>query len=335
MTKQAVGSGQSLMQKTQSAGRLAAISAEKAKVLNVDVARLYATLGKSIHDERSNRSAFPEHFKILDALSEQIVEASKKSSPETEGTSFSDRAKALGAKGVQYAVSQKLAMQRASQYLQLGKTAYEMPGKPAAASPVSKQIDQLLERVAAIEEEAAGLGKAAGASWLSPKKMLGGALAIVALLCVLFLGRMTGSSSKPVAKARVERNQQEEQGETRRRPQSSVPPIASDDTETFGSDNDEVVMWRDKKERRSQPADTAGRAQSPADDPDPVIQAMKIAGTYTPEAAKSIREFRDALKNKTGDPETAIRAMKRAGIYTPEAARNIQDLRDALERQER
>ena len=39
-TKKALGSGQSLLQQTQSAGRLAMISAEKAKVLNVDVPRL-------------------------------------------------------------------------------------------------------------------------------------------------------------------------------------------------------------------------------------------------------------------------------------------------------
>jgi hypothetical protein len=163
------------MQKTQAAGRLAAISTEKAKLLNVDVPRLYATLGKTIHEERSNQPTFPEHFRILDDLSEKVIEPSSKTSRETKGTSFADRAMALGAKGVQYAVSQKLAMQRMSHYVQLGKVAYEMSGKPAAASPVSQQIDQLLERVAAIEDEAAGLGQATGASWLSPKKMVGGA----------------------------------------------------------------------------------------------------------------------------------------------------------------
>ena len=100
-------------------------------------------------------------------------------------------------------------MQRTSQYLQLGKTAYEMPGKPAAASPVSQQIDQLLERVAAIEEEATGLGKAAGTTWLSPKKMLSGSLAIVALMCVLFVVQMMRSSSKPYYKYKFEADEAE------------------------------------------------------------------------------------------------------------------------------
>lgn len=72
-----------------------------------------------------------------------------------------------------------------------------------------------------------------------------------------------------------------------------------------------VMKQRDIKSRTGQSADQiradqeledhpapSDRSKYPTSDPDPAIQAMINAGTYTPEAARNIRAIREEIKKQ-------------------------------------
>ena len=188
------GTGPTLAQKAQAAARLAGLAAEKTKLVQVSLPSCYAQLGRACYEQRCNDTVHSTLFKQLDDIAKQIGEASAKASEQSEGGTFADKAKHLGSRGVQFALSQKLTLQRNSLYAQLGKAAYEAPGG-TPPSAVHDQIAQLRARITLIDAEVRQISEEMGSSGLTPKRMIAGVIVALALVGILFVGRFTGSGS--------------------------------------------------------------------------------------------------------------------------------------------
>ena len=120
-TKQSLAKAtSSLKAQAQTAGRLASLTAEKTKIVNVSLPSAYCELGKQCYQTRSCDKQFPELFKDIDALAKAIRENST-AKPTSTATSFTEKAKALAEKGVQVANNQKLVLQQKVLFARLGK----------------------------------------------------------------------------------------------------------------------------------------------------------------------------------------------------------------------
>lgn len=183
-TKQTVGRAtSSLKAHALTAGRLAALTAEHAKITNVSLPTAYCELGKQCYQTRSYEKEFPNLFKDIDGVAKAIVE-NKTAKPTSTATGFAEKAKALAEKGVKVANNQKLAMQQKVLLARLGKAAYETHGVNAGSDVLINAIQPLTARLVEVEKELAiNVRKAGGKKRVA---MIAGGI----LLAVLVLGGM-------------------------------------------------------------------------------------------------------------------------------------------------
>jgi hypothetical protein len=204
----------SLKAHAQTAGRLASLTAEKTKIVNVSLPSAYCELGKECYQTRSCEKEFQELFRDIDALAKAIQKNST-AKPTSTATSFTDKAKALAEKGVQVANNQKLVLQQKVLFARLGKQAYETLGEHAGPDALIKAIEPLTTRLVVLEKElAVNVQKAGGKKRVM--MIAGGILAAVLLVGGMLgggggeQGEKAGSSSllKTLSKGKLFSNKQ-------------------------------------------------------------------------------------------------------------------------------
>ena len=213
-TKKVATATSSLKAHAQTAGRLASLTAEKTKIVNVSLPSAYCELGKECYQTRSCEKEFQELFRDVDALAKAIQKNST-AKPLSTATSFTDKAKALAEKGVQVANNQKLVLQQKVLFARLGKQAYETLGEHAGPDALIKAIEPLTARLVVLEKElAVNVQKAGGKKRVM--MIAGGILAAVLLVGGMLgggggeQGEKAGSSSllKTLSKGKLFSNKQ-------------------------------------------------------------------------------------------------------------------------------
>jgi hypothetical protein len=162
-TKQTVGKATSSVKAhARTAGRIAVLTAERAKIANVSLPSAHAELGKQVYKTRALESDFPDLFKEMDAVGKAISANTTPKSPSTTNT-LTEKAKALAEKGVQVANAQKLALQQKMILARLGKAAYETHGVNAGPDALIKAVEPLTARLVSLDKElAVNVEKAGG-----------------------------------------------------------------------------------------------------------------------------------------------------------------------------
>jgi hypothetical protein len=162
-TKQTVGKATaSVKAHARTAGRIAVLTAERAKIANVSLPSAYAELGKQVYTTRTWESDFLDLFKELDAVG-KAVSANATPKPLSTANTLTEKAKALAEKGIQVANAQKLALQQKVLLARLGKTAYEKHGVNAGPDALIKAVEPLSARLVALDKElAVNVQKAGG-----------------------------------------------------------------------------------------------------------------------------------------------------------------------------
>jgi hypothetical protein len=182
----------------KTAVRLAALSAEKARLTTVSLPSSFYELGKWCYQQRSFEADFVDLFAGVDQIAKALI-ANKKGaagSPSPQ-PSFADRAKALAEQGMQAANAQKLGVQQRLALSRLGKAIYEKHGAQAGPENLTKAIEASIARLATVEQDLSkNLANAGG------KKRVGwiaaGALCACVLVGSLVFDRSAGAGGKPV-----------------------------------------------------------------------------------------------------------------------------------------
>lgn len=186
----------SLKTHAQTAGRLASLTAEKTKIVNVSLPSAYCELGKECYQTRSCEKEFQELFRDIDALAKAIQKNST-AKPTSTATSFTDKAKALAEKGVQVANNQKLVLQQKVLFARLGKQAYQTLGEDAGPDALIKAIEPLTARLVALEKElAVNVQKAGGKKRVA---MIAGGILMALVILGAMAGRERDSGSEGIA----------------------------------------------------------------------------------------------------------------------------------------
>lgn len=148
-----VGIGHVVAARARSAARLAGLAAEKTKILSVILPGAYVALGKYAYAHRDDCTGLDQHLSRVATLGEQIQVASQPSQIEPADAGIAAKAKAVAAKGLQVALSQKLALQQVDAYRQLGKACYEAEIFSDSQADSVGTIRQSLDRLATIDAE--------------------------------------------------------------------------------------------------------------------------------------------------------------------------------------
>jgi hypothetical protein len=134
----------------QAAARATLLAAERTKLTTITLPAAYLELGKHCYDTRAFASDFPEEMSELNQLEARLSAEAESTNP-TSASSWSDRARALAGKGLDFAQKQKAAIEKATALRRLGKLAYEKYGSDAGPDAVVHPIATALARLAEIE----------------------------------------------------------------------------------------------------------------------------------------------------------------------------------------
>lgn len=145
----------------QAAARATQLAAERTTLTTVSLPAAYLELGKHCYDSRAYASDFPKEMSELDQLEARLSAEAESTNP-TSASSWSDRAKALAGKGLDFAQKQKASLEKAASLRRLGKLAYEKYGSDAGPSEVCEVIRRVTSRVAEIDQHHSSPGGTAG-----------------------------------------------------------------------------------------------------------------------------------------------------------------------------
>jgi hypothetical protein len=134
----------------QAAARATQLAAERTKLTTITLPAAYLELGKHCYESRAIASDFPKEMTNLDEVEKRLSAEAESTTP-TSTSSWSDRAKAVAGKGLEFAQKQKAALEKAAALRRLGKLAYEKYGSDAGPDAVVHPIATALARLAEIE----------------------------------------------------------------------------------------------------------------------------------------------------------------------------------------
>lgn len=135
----------------QAAARATQLAAERTKLTTVSLPAAYLELGKHCYDTRAFASDFPKEMSELDQLEARLSAEAESTAP-TSASSWSDRAKAMAGKGLEFAQKQKAAFEKAAALKRLGKLAYEKHGNAAGPPEVCEAVHRMTVRIAEIDQ---------------------------------------------------------------------------------------------------------------------------------------------------------------------------------------
>ncbi len=343
----------SLLSTAKAAAQLAAKQAERTKLITITLPVAYLPLGRLCFASKDYEFEFSELHQQLDQVQTDIDALAAQRTNQPTANTLTEKAKSTANKTIQATQSQKLKMRHDSLLRKLGQAVYERYQAGSGSEKIVQPIQESLARLAALDADIAQLSVAGQGSWLTPKR-LAIAVVVAASLFVLIgigtVGRGMFGSGRSNAK---------------NFPASSGDFVMDDsDDNGWASDSDfsmsdeggldeEFGESTPKKRSSSQRTATSssrisssssGRGRNSA--ADEAVQAMRNAGTYTPEAESNIRDFVDnyeksqrvttpAGRTPNAAADEAIRSMRNAGTSTPAAENNIRDIMESYEKVKR
>jgi len=163
----------------RTAGKVAALSAERAKISTATLPIAYAELGEHCYRSRLHAEEFADLFTKLDAVSAGI--AASKQPTEAGGDTIAEKAKAWAEQGMQFAQSQAQGVQAKTLFVQLGKACFNRFGPESGPGELVTRIQALRDRLSTLDAEVkTGVKKTGGVKgWL----MYGGG----ALVCLMLI----------------------------------------------------------------------------------------------------------------------------------------------------
>jgi hypothetical protein len=163
----------------RTAGKVAALSAERAKISTVTLPIAYAELGEHCYRSRTYAEEFAELFTKLDAVSAGI--AASEQPAEVGGDTIAEKAKAWAEQGMKFAQSQAQGVQAKTLFVQLGKACFNRFGPESGPEELVTRIQALRDRLSTLDAEVkTGVKKTGGVKgWL----MYGGG----ALMCLMLI----------------------------------------------------------------------------------------------------------------------------------------------------
>jgi hypothetical protein len=135
------------------AAKVAAKKSERTKILNVDLPKAYAALGRDVHGRNAHRDDFPDIYSQIDALSARLTSIERRAQDRPKGTTVGEKAKAVGAAAKDKAEAQACRLKMRPLMTALGKAAFEKHGSESGPNELAKEVEGLLARVEKLEEE--------------------------------------------------------------------------------------------------------------------------------------------------------------------------------------
>lgn len=160
----------SFMATAKATAQFAANQAERVKLSTTTVPKLYSALGKYGLTVPKYRTEFPDSFKELDQVQNELDQTGG----QTRATikTISEKAKAAVGKAVQLAQSAKLSLRQRSLLAGLGKTIYERHQGNSGPENIVEPIQDALDRLETLNNQNAALTEAAKGSWITPKRLV-------------------------------------------------------------------------------------------------------------------------------------------------------------------
>jgi len=164
----------------RTAGKVAALSAERAKISTITLPIAYAELGEHCYRSRTHAEEFAELFTKLDAVSAEI--GASEQPTEAGGDTIAEKAKAWAEQGMKLAQSQAQRVQAKTLFVQLGKACFNRFGSESGPEEVVTKIRASRDLLSKLDAEVkTGVSKTGGAKgWL----IYGGG----ALVCLMMIG---------------------------------------------------------------------------------------------------------------------------------------------------
>ena len=160
----------SLMESAKAAGQLTAKQAERVKLTNTTLPKLYVALGKHALSTRMYQDQFPEQFKELDKVKADLAQTAIHK--DAKDNTFMEKAKATAGNALQTAQAAKLSIRQSSLLANLGKVIYARHQNEGGPEQLVKPIHEALSHVAIIDSEIATLSQIGRGSWITPKRFL-------------------------------------------------------------------------------------------------------------------------------------------------------------------
>ena len=186
----------------KAAARIAGKQAEHGKISQMTLPGAYWMLGKDIHGTGRFRDEFGDLFTKLDGLLSKIQSLKQAHPASDQPQKLTDRAKTAAGHAVDLTKAKAVEMEANGVLRQLGKRAYEKHGESAGAANLVQPIAQALARLATLDREIRALSESHAGGFLTPKRLLVGGGAVIALVLLLAVASMFkgGDATKELAK---------------------------------------------------------------------------------------------------------------------------------------
>ncbi len=188
--EKAKGAAANVAANAKAAAQIAGKQAEHGKLTQMILPSAYWALGKDIHGAGRFRDEFGELFTKLDGLLSNIQSLKQAHLASDQPQKFTDRAKAAAGHAVDLTKAKAVEMEVNGGLRELGKRAYEKHGESAGAANMVQPIAQALARLETLDREIKALSESHAGGFLTPRRLLVGGGAVIALLVLFFVGRL-------------------------------------------------------------------------------------------------------------------------------------------------
>lgn len=174
----------------KAAAQIAGKQSEHGKLTQMTLPSAYWALGKDIHTADRFRDEFGDLFTKMDGLLGKIQSLKQAHAASDQPQKFTDRAKAAAGHAVDLTKAKAVDMEANGVLRELGKRAYEKHGESAGAVNFVQPIAQALARLETLDREIKALSESHAGGFLTPRRLLVGGGAGIALLILFFVGRL-------------------------------------------------------------------------------------------------------------------------------------------------
>lgn len=176
----------------RTAGKVASLAAERTKISTVTLPLAYHQLGEQAYRARMHAEDFPDLYTKLDEVHARLADGKQR--PAAGGDTVSEKAKAWAQEGLKMARSGAQGVQAKSLFVQLGKACFDKGGLQAAAQELGSKVQELRDRLAAIDAEITSTVRSTGGlkKWL----MVGGGVLVCLVILGAFLTRGDASGTR-------------------------------------------------------------------------------------------------------------------------------------------
>jgi len=174
----------SLAVRSKAAAQIVANRAERTKLLSITLPTAYRDLGSHVHGAGGFREDFADIYGRIDTLLAEIAKLTAKGST-VDG--FAEKAKAVAKAAKDKTHAHALQLKVSHEYAELGKAAFEKHGENSGPANVAKPILNCRALLEALAAQIAEVSKSEPGTFLTPKGIAVGGLAIAVFLLLLIV----------------------------------------------------------------------------------------------------------------------------------------------------